>query len=236
MNYHSVIFDLYGTLVPGYARTSNLQSQARIAEGLGLDGDVFADLWNQTYEDRAVGRFATWQDNVRHICDRLGVEVSDAQLDAGEAIRMEAIRRSLTPKPGCLDVLAAMKQAGLKLGLVSDCTPEIPAAWPDTALAKMIDVPVFSATAGMKKPDPRIYRVALDALGHAPAESLFVGDGGSSELTGAVDVGMDAVLVRIPYEDSYEPHRPEVDNWTGPAVVDLAELLEMVGLDGQPRG
>ena len=41
----------------------------------------------------------------------------------------------------------------------------------------MIDEPVFSCVVGLCKPDPRIYRLALERLSVQAEESLFVGDG-----------------------------------------------------------
>jgi putative hydrolase of the HAD superfamily len=54
---------------------------------------------------------------------------------------------------------------------------------------------VFSYQVGVRKPDARIYARALDALGVAPADAIFVGDGGSDEHRGARALGMRTVLV-----------------------------------------
>ncbi len=53
---------------------------------------------------------------------------------------------------------------------------------------------------------------------------MFVGDGGSNELTGASELGMEAVMIRTPYdlEDGLRQH------WTGANVSSLGELLEIV--------
>lgn len=42
------------------------------------------------------------------------------------------------------------------------------------------------------KPDPRIYLMAIDQLGVFPADTLYVGDGGDGELTGAACAGLRA--------------------------------------------
>src|SRR5205814_10055227 len=68
-------------------------------------------------------------------------------------------------------------------------------AWEQSPLRERLDATVFSYEVGIRKPDPRIFRRALDAVGAAPAEALFVGDGGSDELRGARAVGMASVLV-----------------------------------------
>ena len=53
---------------------------------------------------------------------------------------------------------------------------------------------------GPKKPDPRIYEVAVTELGTKPSTCLYVSDGDEGELQGAIKAGMDAVRVRVPYE------------------------------------
>ncbi|MDG6257570.1 MAG: HAD family hydrolase [Methanomicrobiaceae archaeon] len=58
------------------------------------------------------------------------------------------------------------------------------------------DVIVFSSDIGVKKPDPRIFRVALDALSLEPEEALFIGDSFEADILGARKVGMQAMFIR----------------------------------------
>ena len=84
---------------------------------------------------------------------------------------------------------------------------------------------MFSATAGLAKPDPAIYRLAADGLGVEPADCLFVGDGANDELRGARDVGMTPVLIHL---DGDEPRWEEVRDWDGLRVTSLPQILELV--------
>jgi putative hydrolase of the HAD superfamily len=52
-----------------------------------------------------------------------------------------------------------------------------------------------SALVGVEKPDPAIFRAALDALGVAPGEALYVGDLYDVDVVGARAAGMEAVLL-----------------------------------------
>ena len=45
------------------------------------------------------------------------------------------------------------------------------------------------------KPEREIYDICLDRLGVQPSDALYVGDGGSSELQGAQDVGLTTVMM-----------------------------------------
>lgn len=82
--------------------------------------------------------------------------------------------------------------------LISDCTHELPAFLPSLPVAPLLDAQIFSVELGVCKPDPEIYLAACHRLGVAPTDCLYVGDGGSHELTGAAAVGMTPVRLTAP--------------------------------------
>jgi putative hydrolase of the HAD superfamily len=89
----------------------------------------------------------------------------------------------------------------LKIGVLSDCTDEIPILWPASVYADLVDAAVFSCVLGVRKPDQRTYAAVLTDL-HVPAERcVYVGDGGSSELSGARTAGLRPVLLRVVGEE-----------------------------------
>jgi putative hydrolase of the HAD superfamily len=61
-----------------------------------------------------------------------------------------------------------------------------------------------------------------------PETCLYIGDGGSFELTGAQGVGMDAVCIRVPYEDGDDAHRVEAEDWSGPVISSLKDVISLV--------
>ena len=65
-----------------------------------------------------------------------------------------------------------------------------------------------------------------DRLAVLPDECLYVGDGGSMELTGASALGMDVVLIRTPY-DTVNGDREE---WQGTRISSLNEVVSLVGV------
>src|SRR5262249_59891291 len=95
------------------------------------------------------------------------------------------------PMLAALDQLSA---AGVRPALVSDAGADDVVSWVRSPLRKRLDAVVFSYELGVRKPDARIYRRALDAIGARPDEAIFVGDGGSDEHRGARAVGMQTVL------------------------------------------
>jgi putative hydrolase of the HAD superfamily len=60
-------------------------------------------------------------------------------------------------------------------------------------LAERLDFAVFSSEVRRRKPDPAIFRAALDALEVSPDETLFVGDRLYEDVRGAGELGMTTV-------------------------------------------
>jgi len=78
---------------------------------------------------------------------------------------------------GALDTLALLKRRGHPMGVVTSKLVELAIrALEFAGLAELMDVVVGADMCERHKPDPEPVRLALDRLGHAPAEAVFVGD------------------------------------------------------------
>jgi putative hydrolase of the HAD superfamily len=62
-------------------------------------------------------------------------------------------------------------------------------------LAQIFDLFVSSCYVGLRKPDERIYRLALDLIQKAPDECCFIDDR-PENIEGAAKVGMRTILMR----------------------------------------
>lgn len=113
-----------------------------------------------------------------------------------------------------LDVVAAVRAAGLRTALLTnaDRDAEVPDGW-----RPVFDVVVVSGEVGMRKPEPRIYRLTADRLG-VPAERCVFVDDLAVNVRGAVAAGMTGV------------HHAGRDR----TVTELAVLLEMPLSPGVP--
>ena len=93
-----------------------------------------------------------------------------------------------------LEALAALKERGIRLGLISNASTDEVRAWPDSPARPFFDSALFSCECGLKKPDPAIYRLGLSRLDVEARHALFVGDGGSQEHLGAARSGIRSLL------------------------------------------
>jgi putative hydrolase of the HAD superfamily len=229
MTIRAVIFDLFGTLV----EQPPLQPVRRaMAQALGIPFAQFDLLWEGTSFERNTGVFPTIEANIEHVCRSLGLRVPMEQVERAVAIRLEMTREALTPRPDALKTLAALKEAGCDLGLISNCTPSEPELWGETPLARLINAPVFSCKVGILKPDERIFRLASQALDAHPQECMYIADSGvQGELEAASQLGMRSVLVRSRYRgEGGRPGRFMLDEtqWHGPRIATLEELVPLV--------
>ena len=216
----AVAFDLWDTIVEFRSEAGDALNR-RIAERLGVPYEDFLEVWHESElaRRRGVGPLAP---SFAAACAALGVE---ADVDELVGWRRDVVREALVPRPGLLETLEALRERGLRVGLISNCTEEVAHCWAGTTFARFFDAAVFSATAGLAKPDPGIYLLAARELGMAPAECLFVGDGANDELRGARDVGMTPVLF---HPDGREPRWEEVRDWSGHRITALPQVLELV--------
>lgn len=92
-------------------------------------------------------------------------------------------------------LLLACRARGVRTAVVSDWDCGLAGHLATLGLAAGIEVVVVSAEVGVTKPDPRIFRVALERLGVSPAAALHVGDDPRRDLAGAAAAGIAGVLL-----------------------------------------
>lgn len=229
MKYDAVIFDLFGTLVDNMPTFIFHEVLAKMAEAVGAPAQEFIPMWTTTWPLRSVGKLNSLPAVIEYICRELQVPPpTDEQIQVAAQMRYEFSRQSLMPRHDAVETLSYLKAEGYKLGLISDCTAEIPLLWQTTPLSTLIDVSIFSCSVGLKKPDPRIFHLVCDRLSVLPQKCLFVGDGGSNELSGASAVGMCPVMIRVPYENDTNVRRHDEDTWQGATITTLKDILPFV--------
>jgi putative hydrolase of the HAD superfamily len=226
MTYDAVIFDLWGTLVPGLNQADYRRSVKATAEALGVEPASFEELWTgaEVQQLRDCGAFADKREAMAWTCKRLGSEPGDEQLQAAADIRLEYTRQGLTPRSDVIETLEALRAQGLKLGMMSACSSDTAVVWPTLSLAGMFDVALLSCEIGLSKPDPQFYEMMFAELDVQADRCLYVGDGAGDELGGADRMGAHPVLINAPGEE-----HPELANpFTGPRITRISDVLKIV--------
>lgn len=100
-----------------------------------------------------------------------------------------------TPEPAATAALELARRSGLTAGVISNSNGSVRGILDALGLTRHVDFVLDSSEVGMEKPDPGIFRLALDRAGVAAAEAVHVGDLYSVDVLGARGAGLDAVLV-----------------------------------------
>jgi putative hydrolase of the HAD superfamily len=225
-HYHAVVFDLFGTLVEAFSPAAHAAVVATMADLVQLPRAEFAPLWIERMEaQRPDGSFPSITQTLAAICRELQRSADAQRLQRAADVCDAFEQRTLTPKPGAVEMLWWLKQAGYRTGLISNCAADVPRQWQTSPFADVIDVSVLSCEVHLKKPDPRIYHLACERLGVVPQVCLYLGDGSEGELPGAKQVGLSAVLVRPSPMDAAEASGLGGPPWNGPRIASLSAVV-----------
>ncbi len=174
-----------------------------------LEGTIPSDAGLRDTVERVADGLASRLGRERALLRRIGDRFTDES------------QRQLEESAALLSRLGAR----YRIGIVSNFYGNLQAVCKEAGLTPpSIAVVVDSTLVGCKKPDPRIFRAALDALRAAPAEAVFVGDSLRRDMAGAREMGMRHVWLR--------PESAAGDG--GPCCPDdtmIARLAELLRLD-----
>ncbi len=158
-------------------------------------------------------------DRLRRACaEVVRAELGRPEPEAGAVhdALLEAL--AFSPYPEVPGALAALRELGCRLVVVSNWDVSLHDVLRDTGLGALVDGVVTSAEHGAAKPDPAIFLHALAVAGAAPEEALHAGDDLDADVAGARAAGVRAVLVArdVPAPDGVD------------AVEELGSLVEQV--------
>lgn len=231
MGLGAVVFDFFGTLTPATPDAAWDRYAALSAAPLGIPAAVWRRALDESWPERATGRLGGLEETFRVLAVRCGADPGPAALAAACAERRSCQRTLFGLRPDAVPVIRALRDGGVPVGVLSDCSVELAEAWASLPLAELADVRVLSCEEGRRKPDPELFLLVARRLGVPPERCLYVGDGGGGELTGAAACGMTAYMLRAP-DWAGSIARDREDGWPGPYLAALGEVLPLAGLRG----
>jgi FMN phosphatase YigB (HAD superfamily) len=119
-----------------------------------------------------------------------------------------------------MQTLETLRSRGVRMAVVSDAWPNLPRLHADLGIDGFFEAYAISAVLGCRKPDPRMYRHASDALGLEPAECLFVDD----------DPELVAAALKLGYQGRWMQRTGSGPDRAGAAVPAAGSLTELIEL------
>jgi FMN phosphatase YigB (HAD superfamily) len=116
--------------------------------------------------------------------------------ELGREVSVEAMMAAIRFEPFAETerALRLLRDRGLRVICVSNWDCSLPQVLERLGLAELLDGVVTSATAGARKPDPRIFAPALELAGCEPSEAIHVGDS-DDDVAAAGAAGVEALLI-----------------------------------------
>lgn len=127
--------------------------------------------------------------------------------------------------PDAYDSLDRLHALGLRTGIVTNGPPTQNDKIDILGLRRYMEVILVSDDVGIKKPDARIFALALEALALPAEEAVFVGDHPGNDILGARAAGLRPIWMRghHPWPPEYPEPKLQVDS-----LHDLVALLEQL--------
>ena len=98
-------------------------------------------------------------------------------------------------EPEAEAALTLARDRGLRTACISNSNGTVAGILDGLGLARHLDFIIDSSKVGVEKPDPRIFRLALERAGVTAAEAVYVGDLYSVDVIGARGAGLSAILM-----------------------------------------
>jgi HAD superfamily hydrolase (TIGR01549 family) len=130
---------------------------------------------------------------------------------------------------GMVELLAALRGAGFRLGIVANQPLTLSAKLERMGMAGLFDSAESSAALGLSKPDPRLFLTVCERLGAAPGDCLMVGDRIDNDIVPARLLGMRTVRFRAGRHAAQRPRSwtelPDAEVTTVDALAEAIERL-----------
>jgi len=220
-NIKACVFDAYGTLFDVHSAVG------KYYERLGDVADQVSAIWRTkqleyTWLRSLMGKHADfWQvtrDGLDYALDVYSIKDTKLRNDLVEAYL------HLKCYPEVSDALARLKDSGRQIAILSNGSPAmLEAVVKSNRLEDLIQTILSVETVGVFKPDPRVYKLAVDSLGVAAEEIVFM-SANAWDAVGATAFGLRVAWInRFVQRPERLPFQPDIEIKT---LADLPDLLE----------
>jgi len=228
----AVFFDLYHTLVHYQPSQEELESDALKSMNIevsptALRRPILAanEYIYQQMAQRPLSRRSK-EEKMALYMEYQRVVLKEAGITPDEKVVLRLLGMMQQAKMNLVlfdDVTAALddlKRRGYKVGLISNIEQDMTTTLDKLGLSKRLDIVVTSQDAGFTKPQPEIFRYALEKAGVAAAEAVYVGDQYQVDVLGANSAGMQGILID---RDNYNQEKLDC-----PKLKKLGDIVEFI--------
>jgi HAD superfamily hydrolase (TIGR01509 family) len=210
------LIDVYDTIV----QSQFVPRMESVIEPLGIALDDWLAEWDTLREDRDRGRVTVAASYARTLA---AFDIEPAEALVAELSRRDAefSRSYIRLCDDTVPFLGWLRSRGVLTALVSNCADTTRPLLEHLGILPLVDAAVLSCEVGSVKPYPEIYVTALEELGVAAVDALFIDD------QPTYCVGAEAIGVR-PIQIARTPASGYDSRWNFPVVHSLDEVQSLV--------
>jgi HAD superfamily hydrolase (TIGR01549 family) len=213
--------------------------QSLVQSGLELDTEqfdmAFEQTWQETVGQREIDHIERPMTDLLHqVLAELGhTQVSNALVSLALERMFSSSEENWHPMPGVYSVLEELREAGLRLGIVSNASDSanVHRLVDKAELRSYFDPIVVSAEQRVRKPDKRVFDPVLRAWDIAPQHLVMTGDSLAADIIGARQVGMVSIWLTA---DADTPGNQALRDKVKPdaeaeELVDVPDIIRQIG-------
>ncbi len=239
----AVLFDLGGTLIhfegtwPSVMQSADQELVSHLqSQGFAIEPESFVTEFRRRLDDYYTQRESEFVEHttaylLRTLLNDLGYPDVTPEMTRPALQRLYSVSQAhWKAEDDAISTLAALRQAGYKLGIVSNAgdDDDVQTLVDNTGLREYFDFVLSSAACGIRKPNPHIFEIALDNWGIPPAKAAMVGDTLGADVLGARNAGLYSVWItrradtpaNRDHEDTIQPDA---------TIASLHELPKLLG-------
>ena len=232
-----MFFDAGETLVYPHPSFAELFAEVLRAEGVVVDPAVvqevvsaYSQKFTETVQSGEARLWSTspersrtfWDGVYRGFLQEVGVSDHHDPL-VGRLYTTFTDLASYRLHPDVIPTIDRLREARISMGVISNFEEWLERLLESLGVTDYFPVLVISGVEGVEKPDPQIFRIALERAGVSAEESVYVGDHPFFDIEAAKEVGMVAVLI---------DRRGRYPDAEGIRITSLEDLPAAVGIEG----
>jgi putative hydrolase of the HAD superfamily len=192
--FDAVLFDFGGVFTE-----SPFEAARQFAASIGVSPDDMLDTVFGPYDhdsDHPWHRLERGEMSLMEAREQICELGTQRGFNADPFVVLAALRHAGGPRQNFLDRVGLIRRSGVRTAIVTNNVREFRDAWRAMIpVDDLFDVVVDSCEVGFRKPDPRIYRKALELIGDvAPARAIFVDDY-EGNVRAARSLGLQGIVV-----------------------------------------
>lgn len=238
-----VLFDLGSTLIyfdgkwpEVMAESFSVLADQVAACGFEIDRSDFAVDFNQRLNQYYLQRETEFIEHTTEYILRSQLydygypEALDANLRPALNAMYSVSQRYWKLEKDAAPVLRQLLRRGCRMGIVSNAgdAQDVDTLIHQHSLAEYFEFVLVSARVGIRKPDPRIFQMALERLEAIPEQTLMIGDTLGADILGARHAGIKSAWITRRAADRPDNRNHEDTIQPDYTIATLGELLQII--------